>query len=175
MAELRRGFNSMWTATKGIHGWDYKYCCDVCLSNLTPCHCFADSCQFFVLWWRIHSGTILNVLQGIIQNVKLTCCVTCPEEELSMCSQLMQWECYELVIYGKMCTGVDNKVLRLQYKETSTYTFLEYWKPRLQKFIFHNYVAQFQWKQYKISLQTFLETSILFVVDFCRKLHFSRI
>lgn len=78
----------------------------------------------------------------------------------------MQWKCYELVVHGKTWAGEDCKVLQLEYKETTKKCFLDYLKPKLSKFILHNYVAHFQKEQYKICFQTFPKTSIMFVVDF---------
>lgn len=56
----------------------------------------------------------------------------------------MQWKCYEKIIYGNICSGEDNKDLRLQYKETTVNKFLEYLLPRLEKFVVHNFVARFK-------------------------------
>jgi hypothetical protein len=74
--------------------------------------------------------------------------VTCPEEESLMCSKLMQWNCYELVIHGKAHIGVNNKVLWLHYKEILAHTFLEYLKPKLCKFIFRDSMVQFRQEKY---------------------------
>jgi hypothetical protein len=35
----------------------------------------------------------------------------------------MTWKCYEKVVHGRTRVGVDNKVLKLQYKETITIDF----------------------------------------------------
>jgi hypothetical protein len=78
----------------------------------------------------------------------------------------MQWKCYELIVNGKTWAREDCKLLQLQYNESTTKCFLDYLKPKLSKFILHKYVAHFQKEQYKICLQTFLETSIMHVVDF---------
>ncbi len=70
--------------------------------------------------------------------------ITCPEEESMLCLKLMQWQCYELVVHGKTQVGENCKMLRLQYKETTTKCFLDYLKPKLSNFIIRNYVACFQ-------------------------------
>jgi hypothetical protein len=98
-----------------------------------------------------------------------------PIEEDITCSQLMQWKCYELMLHGKTRSGKDNKVLQLQYKETKPMKFLQYLRPTLHKFIVHNYVARFQEEQYRICLDTFPVSFVMFVVEFVKKLHLSRI
>jgi hypothetical protein len=55
----------------------------------------------------------------------------------------MTWKCYEKVVHGRIKVGVGNKVLKLQYKETTTIEFISYTKPKLHKFILHNFVAHF--------------------------------
>jgi len=59
------------------------------------------------------------------------------------CAKLMSWKCYELIKHGKTHNGDDYKVFWLQYKETITHYFLEYFKPKLSRFILHNHVVRF--------------------------------
>ncbi len=75
-------------------------------------------------------------------------------------------ESVELVVHGKTWARKDNKVLQLQYKETTTKVFLDYLRPNLKMFMLHNFVSKFQEEQYNICLNTFPPTSILLVVDF---------
>jgi len=79
-----------------------------------------------------------------------------------------------LVKHGKTHNGDDCKVFWLQYNETITHYFLEYFKPKLSKFVLHNHVAWFQEEQYKTCLQTFLETLVMFVVDFVENYTFQK-
>jgi hypothetical protein len=122
MAKLRQGFNNMRTVTKGIHDKrHYKCCYDVCLSSIAPGHYSTNSCQFFgvtnmwmsILYPMIEDSQWHNskCLVGHCIECKVDMLITCPKEESLMCSKLMQWKCYELVIHGKMHVGVDNKVL----------------------------------------------------------------
>jgi hypothetical protein len=78
----------------------------------------------------------------------------------------MSWKCYEKVIHGKTKACLDNMVLWLQYKETTTIKFLAYLRPKLPKFIIHNYVAQWQDEQYRVCLESFPHEFVLYVVDF---------
>jgi hypothetical protein len=66
----------------------------------------------------------------------------------------------------------DNKVLRLQYKKTTSRFFLDYMRPRIRKFIIHNFIVCFQVEQYKICLDTFLKTSMMLVIDFAKNYTF---
>jgi hypothetical protein len=70
--------------------------------------------------------------------------ITYPIEEEKSNNKLMTWKCYEKIVHGKTRVRVDKKILRLQYKETTVAKFLSYTKPKLCKFILHNFVAHFQ-------------------------------
>ena len=67
--------------------------------------------------------------------------MTCPTKVRHSCDRMVQWSCYQKVVVGKMKTGKEYKVLRLQYKHTSPRVYLEYMKTRLTCFIIHNFVA----------------------------------
>lgn len=45
-------------------------------------------------------------------------------------------------------------------------------KPRLRKFIIHNFVAYLQEEQYKICLNTFPKTFVMSIVDFEKNYNF---
>ncbi len=105
MAELRHGFNNMWYAIKGIHGWDCNYDCDICHGNLLG-QCSVDHCQFFGLidlWTSIlyplhdsqwHNSTCLT---GTYVECGIDMLITCALEESRTCAKLVQCKCYELV------------------------------------------------------------------------------
>jgi hypothetical protein len=70
------------------------------------------------------------------------------------------------MVHGKTRAGEDNKVLRLQYKETWAKVFLDYLRPKLKRFVLHNYVSKFQEEQYNICLDTYPPAFILSIKDF---------
>jgi hypothetical protein len=78
----------------------------------------------------------------------------------------MQWKCYELVVHGKTRAEKYNKILQLQYNETTIKVLFDYLRPKLKRFVLHNYVFKFQKEQYNICLNTFPPNSILSIVDF---------
>jgi hypothetical protein len=92
--------------------------------------------------------------------------ITCPNKKDKKNEKIVSWKCYEKMIHGKTRASLDNMVLRLQYKETTTQVFLSYSRPKLQKFVTQNFVARFQEEQYKIFLETFPLESVMFVIDF---------
>lgn len=174
MVELRHGFNNMRTGSKGVHGRNCTCGCDICCSN-TPGECLADRVQFSGLtdmWSSILCPVEDSIwynpscLKGNCEMCGIDMLITCPLEEGINSTRLMQWKCYEKVIHGKTRAGKDNKVLRLQYKETTAKVFLEYMRPKFRKFIVHNYFARFQDEQYHICLETFPQDSILSAIDF---------
>ncbi len=92
-----------------------------------------------------------NYLKGNYNQCGIDMLMTSLVEEDNISTRLMQWKCYELVIHAKMRARKD-KVLILQYKETTLICFLDYLRPKLKKFIVHNYVAYFKEMQYIICL-----------------------
>jgi hypothetical protein len=105
-------------------------------------------------------------LKGECPNCGINMLMTCPFEEDKYHALCMQWKCYELVVHGKTQVGKDNKIVQLQYKETATKLFLDYLRPKLKRFVIHNYVSKFQEEQYNICLNAFPPISILSIMDF---------
>ncbi len=141
MVELILRFSNMCNGgTKGVHGTQCICACDICSINIVLGEYIVDRCQF--------SG-VINMWNSILCPVddspwhnpsclKGTCAqcgndilLTYFVEEDATCSQLMQWECYELVLHGMTRFGKDNKVLWLQYKKTRLIKFLQYLRPKL--------------------------------------------
>jgi hypothetical protein len=52
-------------------------------------------------------------LEGNCPKCGIDMLMICPVEKNVICSKLMQWKSYELVIYGKIKARKDNKFLRL--------------------------------------------------------------
>jgi len=92
--------------------------------------------------------------------------ITCPNEKENTSHNLMMWKCYEKVVHGKTRACLKNKVLRLQYNEITVHVFFSYTRPRLQKFILHNFMARFQEEQYKTCLETFPPEIVMSIIDF---------
>ncbi len=108
----------------------------------------------------------LCCLKGECQNCGVDIFMTCHAKMNKHFILCMQWKCYELVIHGKTWARNPNKVLQLQYKQTTTKELLDYLRPKLIFFVIHIYVSKFQEEQYDVCLDTFPPTSILLVVDF---------
>jgi hypothetical protein len=90
---------------------------------------------------------------------------TCPLKEDTNSTSLMKWKCYQKVLHGKTRVGKNNFVLCLQYKESIAKVFLDYLRPRVKKFIYHNYVYHFQDEQYHTCMESFPEDFILFIIN----------
>jgi hypothetical protein len=56
----------------------------------------------------------------------------------------------------------------LMWQPQHMFSWITFKAKVIQKKILHNYMAHFQEKQYKICLYTFLETLIMFLVDFAK-------
>jgi hypothetical protein len=64
----------------------------------------------------------------------------CPREEFGQSP--MKWKCFEKTVVGvNEVTGEPRKRICEVYKQTSSAKFVTYLKPKLQKFIKHNFIA----------------------------------
>jgi hypothetical protein len=151
MQELQDRFNIM-RGIKGVHGEHCNCTCDVCVGS-TSSACMVGCTKFYGLinmWMSVlcpiseestfHS---LKCLEGKCDNCGIDMLITCPIEEEKSNNKLMTWKCCEKFIHGRTRERANNKVLKLQYKETTVAKFLSYTKPKLRKFILHNFVARF--------------------------------
>jgi hypothetical protein len=126
MQELQDGFNDM-RGIKWVHGEHCNYTYDVCVGSASSA-CMAGCTKFYGLtnmWMSIlcpaseestfHS---LKCLEGKCDNCGIDMLITYPIEEKKSSKKLMTWKCYEKFIHGRTRARANNKVLRLQYKET---------------------------------------------------------
>ncbi len=59
----------------------------------------------------------LNCLKGECDSYGIDMLITCLDEDDQRIDKMMSWKCYEKVIHGKIGANLDNKALRLQYKD----------------------------------------------------------
>jgi hypothetical protein len=139
--------------SKGVHGKNYNCECDVCVASSTPSICKVGCSTFqglIDMWMSIlcpieisYAFHDLKCLKGECKNCGINMLITCLEEEDWRSEKIMRWKSYEKKFHGKAHSCLDNKVLKFQYKETTTHFFLEYTKLKLQKCVLHNFVACF--------------------------------
>lgn len=167
MLELVGVMNNMRTSTKGLHGRGCVCNCDVCSNNFTS-HCATD-CTIFVglicMWASIlcHVPNVgretcdddsigkeespkfhsLCYSKGECEQCGILNIITFPMEDDWGFVLKMEWKCYQKVQPVKLKASDDNMVLHLVFKETSLAQFLAYLRPRLQKFVYHNFVAKY--------------------------------
>ncbi len=67
--------------------------------------------------------------------------------------------------------GHPLKKLTLVYKKTNS-EFIEYFKPKLQNFVKHNFVSKQQDKQFKAPIVSFPKNTIVSIVDFVENYSF---
>jgi hypothetical protein len=128
MVELWDGFNNMRGEGKGIHKRHCSYNYDIYGCNIVGV--CANGCTTFQglmdMWTSIlcliNDSTFhdLNYLKGECDHCGIDMLITCPNEENKRREKMVSWKCYEKMIHGKTRAWLDNMVLRLQYKETTT-------------------------------------------------------
>jgi hypothetical protein len=75
------------------------------------------------------------------------------DRELDPSNQsLVEWRAFEKISFGKIKEGEVKEVFRLENKLTKPREFLFYATPKIQKFVMHNFVAQ--WQDYQFRLTT---------------------
>jgi hypothetical protein len=55
--------------------------------------------------------------------------------------KLISWRCFGQETIGVSSNGRDKKVVKLEYKETTTAELIEFMKPKLTFFVKHNFLA----------------------------------
>ncbi len=78
----------------------------------------------------------------------------CPVEEEGASFALVSWKHISM---EKIMTksGKEKKKLKLIYKSTTSNDLGQYLKPKLQYFVYHNFVAKWQDQQFKTTLKFF--------------------
>ena len=95
----------------------------------------------------------------------------CPFEEEGLSEKRVHWKCFEMVdIVTKK--GEPRKKLQLVYKNTTSAEFLAYFKPKLQFFVQHSFVARWEDRQFRQCLENFPEDTIVSIVDFAENYSF---
>ena len=86
-------------------------------------------------------------------------CVKCGVQLLPACNKeldpknttLVAWKRFEKVLVRKTKHGEDKFVTTLERKMPSPREFMNYAAPKIQKFIMHNFLAQWHDRKFKIS------------------------
>ncbi len=130
------------------HGEHCSCICDVCVGSTSSCTKFYGLINMCmpVLCLASKESTFhsLKCLEGKCDSCGIDMLITYPIEEEKLNNKLMTWKYYEKVVHGKTRVGVDNKILRLQYKKPIIAEFISYTKSKLCKFILQYFVVRFQ-------------------------------
>jgi hypothetical protein len=84
----------------------------------------------------------------------------------------VSWNCFELEVIGVNEDGRPKKKVKECFKETSSSTFLEYLRPKIQLFVKHNFVARWQNAQCKIFMDVLPRDTILSHINFAENYTF---
>ncbi len=79
--------------------------------------------------------------------------------------RLVQWRYIRYAAIGRNNVGQEKKVSMVEYKDTPPNELITYLKPQLGDFIVHNYVSQWQEKEFKYYLQHILQDTIMSCID----------
>jgi hypothetical protein len=68
----------------------------------------------------------------------------CPNELNGRKNALVKWPCFQSEVIGTRLDGQVKKKIKEVFMETSAMEFLHFLKPKLVKFVIHNFVARWQ-------------------------------
>ena len=121
---------------------------------------------------RGHEWFSLKCLTGTCVKCGVQLLPTCNRELDPENTTLVAWRRFQKVPAGKTKKGEDKVVTRLERIMSSPREFLIYAAPKIQKFIMHNFVAQWQDRQFKISKENLKEDEIMSLIDFSENYSF---
>ncbi len=88
----------------------------------------------------------------------------CPHELFS--NMLVKWKSIGYDVVGQTFNGRNKKAPKVLYNETPPRELISYFKPRLQSFVTHNFIAKWQEHHFKLILMMISNRSIIFYVHF---------
>jgi hypothetical protein len=58
--------------------------------------------------------------------------------------EIVSWKCIGYEVVGITNEGKEKKAPKMHWKNSATVDFIKYLKPKLQYFVFHNYITSWQ-------------------------------
>jgi hypothetical protein len=107
-------------------------------------------------------------------------CNSCGISKLQFChlevdpnnDQFIPRKWFKNVFVGHFNDGGDRHAIQLQSNMTLPSKFVAYIKPKLTKFVVHNFEAKWQDAQFKSSLDNLMKNQIVTVIDFAQNYSF---
>ena len=180
---IREGMNFMRDARKGVHG-ACNCDCGLCASPLIdgPVCCAAHEAVFkgiTKLWLQVVcpklETEVWHNYDCLMGN-----CIACGVHILPLCpgevdggdTTIVKWRCFRSEVIGTTDSGQPLKKIKEVYMETSAREFLEFLRPKLTKFVSHNFVANWQDEQCHLAMENLPEDTILSHIDFAENYSF---
>jgi hypothetical protein len=180
IAELKDGFNNM--RRRFLHT-SCNCNCDVCGARGPETPCWASSSTVegvramcdLVLCSKLESMDFhkLDCIRGNCTDCGVWKLQLCPHEVDPNSTILIPWRKFENVFVGQNSEGGDRHALRLEYKTTPPSEFIAFLKPKLAKFVAHNFEAKWQDAQFKSCLENLSSDQVLSVIDFAENYSFT--
>lgn len=98
----------------------------------------------------------------------------CPVEVQGRPDVTVKWRCFQNEVVGATEDGQAKKKIQEVFKQTSVSEFLDFLRPKLAKFVAHNFVARWQDKQAHLAMSTLPEDTILSHIDFAENYSFQQ-
>jgi hypothetical protein len=180
---LREGINNMRDVRRGVHA-TCTYSCKLCSSNANDDDPSCGASEFLYkgitkLWLEVICQKLdteewhkYNCLMGECDTCGVKTIPFCPGEIEGSNSTAVTWHCFRSEEIGTGDDGQPKKKIKEVFMQTSTTEFLQYFQPKLTKFVAHNFVARWQDHQCHLAMENLPDDAILFHIDFAENYSF---
>lgn len=180
---LREGINNMRDARRGVHA-QCTCDCEKCASNDNDDdpNCSAPEFVFkgiTKLWLEVVCPKLeteewhkYSCLMGTCDACGVKDSLFCPGEIEGIDSAAVSWRCFRSEVIGTTDDGQEKKKIKEVFMQTSTKEFLEYLRPKLARFVVHNFVARWQDHQCHLAMENLPHDAILSHIDFAENYSF---
>lgn len=186
---MRVGLNTLREEKRGLHAQQGCSCrCDVCSTvsegasgDNVGCDAHHSTYKRITLLWEaclclkseFDEWHKLSCIMGDCENCGVDTLKLCPQELSEAEEPKLRWKQFSYVQIGMdRETGKPKKRLQEVYQETSPVQFINYMKPKVEAFIKHNFIANWQDAQCKEMMEGLPEGVLVSHIDFAENYEF---
>jgi hypothetical protein len=183
MDMMKVSLSNMRDQLQGLHASISCACtCEVCVGGDEGCCAHAKIYKRLTLLWmecvcpkqELDKWHKLACLMGTCDDCGVRRLKICPEELSTSTPALVKWKCFELTEVG-VCeeSGRPKKRIKEAFKETTPGDFVRYLMPKVQNFVTHNFVANWQDDQCKTMMESAPAGVLISHIDFAENYTFA--
>jgi hypothetical protein len=156
--------------------------CEVCgLGDIGCCAHIKNFKRMTLLWMEcvcpkgeLDQWHNLACLMGECEYCGVKLLQICPQEHSASSSALVKWKCFEYNVVGvHEDSGRPKKCIKEAFKETTPGEFIMYLKPKIERFVTHNFIANWQDDQCKKMMENAPAGVLISHIDFAENYTFA--